>query len=236
MSALRSVIFYSGYVLLVLFVSIILSPIALCLPYTRRFPVLNLYNHAMMRWFSLVCGVKVTVEGRENLPQGPCVLLANHQGEWETLFLQILKPPVCTVLKQELLNIPVFGWTLRLIRPVALNRAHPARALKQVITEGTARLQEGLSMLIFPEGTRLAPGEYRPFARSGALIACRAGCPVVPIAHNAGLCWSSQQWIKRAGHITVVIGTPIEVAGRDATAVNQEAEAWINATRARIGG
>lgn len=236
MSALRSIIFYIGYVLLILFVAIVLSPIALCLPYKRRFPVLNLYNRAIMAWFSLVCGVRVTVEGREHLPEGACVLLANHQGEWETLFLQILKPPVCTVLKQELLNIPVFGWSLRLVRPVALNRTSPAKALKQVISEGTARLKEGLSMLIFPEGTRMKPGEHKPFARSGAVIACRAGKPVVPIAHNAGHCWPSRHWVKRAGHITLVVGRPIETEGRDASEVSREAEAWINATRERIGG
>lgn len=234
MNALRSIIFYIGYVMLVLFVTTILSPIALCLPYKKRFPVLNLYNRAMMKWLFISCGIRVKVEGREHLPQGACVLLANHQSEWETLFLQILKPPVCTVLKQELLNIPVFGWSLRLIRPVALNRANPIRALKQVIKEGAAKLQDGLSMLIFPEGTRLAPGAHKPFAKSGALIACRAKCSVVPIAHNAGRHWPNSSWVKRPGCITLVIGKPIDTEGRDATDVTQEAEAWINAERERI--
>ncbi|WP_414502445.1 lysophospholipid acyltransferase family protein [Zymobacter sp. IVIA_5232.4 C2] len=236
MNALRSIIFYIGYVVLVLFVAVVLSPIALCLPYKKRFPVLNLYNQAMMGWLSIACGIRIDVTGREHLPKGACVLLSNHQSEWETLFLQILKPPVCTVLKKELLNIPVFGWSLRLIRPIALDRSSPTRALKQVIKEGPEKLKQGLSMLIFPEGTRLAPGERKPFAKSGALIACRANCPVVPIAHNAGHCWLNNSWIKRPGRITVVIGAPIETLGRDAASVTEEAEAWINAERERIGG
>lgn len=235
MNALRSIIFYIGYVVLVLFVAVILSPIALCLPYKKRFPVLNLYNRAMMKWLFIACGIRIEVKGRENLPEGACVLLSNHQSEWETLFLQILKPPVCTVLKKELLNIPVFGWSLRLIRPIALNRSSPTRALKQVIKEGAEKLKQGLSMLIFPEGTRLVPGERKPFAKSGALIACRAGCPVVPIAHNAGHCWPNRSWIKRPGRISVVVGAPIETEGRDAASVTQEAEAWINATCERLG-
>lgn len=235
MNALRSIIFYIGYVILVLCVTVILSPIALCLPYKKRFPVLNLYNHAMMKWLSIACGIRVTVEGREHLPESACVLLPNHQSEWETLFLQILKPPVCTVLKQELLNIPFFGWSLRLIRPVALNRSNPTRALKQVIKEGVARLKDDLSMLIFPEGTRLAPGEHKPFAKSGALIACRANRPIVPIAHNAGRCWPNSSWIKQPGRIILVVGAPIQTEGRDANEVTREAEAWINATRERIG-
>lgn len=236
MNALRSIIFYIGYVVLVLFVAVILSPIALCLPYKKRFPVLNLYNHAMMKWLFIACGIRIKVEGQHHLPREACVLLANHQSEWETLFLQILKPPVCTVLKQELLNIPVFGWSLRLIRPIALDRTSPARALKQVIKGGTEKLQEGLSMLIFPEGTRLAPGARKTFAKSGALIACRAHKPVVPIAHNAGHCWPNNSWIKRPGCITIVVGAPIQTEGRDAVEVTAEAEAWINAERERIQG
>ena len=236
MNALRSVIFYIGYVVLVLFVAMILSPIALCLPYKKRFPILNLYNKAMMGWLCMACGIRIEVQGREHLPEKACVLLSNHQSEWETIFLQVLKPPVCTVLKRELLSIPLFGWSLRLVRPIALDRANPTRSLKQVIKEGPEKLAQGLSMLIFPEGTRLAPHSYKPFAKSGALIACRAHCEVVPIAHNAGHCWPSGSWIKRPGCITLVVGKPISTDGRDAGSVTQEAEAWINAMRKQIDG
>lgn len=236
MNALRSVIFYIGYVLLILFMAITLVPVACLLPYKRRFPVLNLYNYLMTRWFSLACGVRLTVSGREHLPTGACVMMANHQSEWETLYLQALNPPVCTVLKKELLNIPVFGWALRLIRPISLDRSKPARAMKQVLVQGKARLEDGLSILIFPEGTRVAPGQRKPFAKSGFHIACRAGVPIVPIAHNAGRCWQGNALAKRSGRITLVIGEPVSTVGREVQDVLEEVELWINTTRERIGG
>lgn len=236
MSVLRSVIFYIGYVLLILFVAVALMPIASVLPYQKRFPVLNLYNVLMMRWFSWVCGVKVTVSGREHLPNQQCVIMANHQSEWETLFLQILHPPVCTVLKKELLNIPLFGWGLRLIRPISLDRSKPARAIKQVLVQGKQRLEEGLSILIFPEGSRMPPGKTKPFAKSGFHIACRSGVPIVPVAHNAGHCWQGDSLLKRTGHIQVVIGEPVLTQGREVQEVLEEVENWINTERQRIGG
>lgn len=236
MNALRSVIFYIGYVLLILFVTVALMPIASLLPYRKRFPVLNLYNVLIVRWFNLVCRVKLTVTGREHLPEQACVIMANHQSEWETLFLQVLRPPVCTVLKQELLNIPLFGWGLRLIRPISLDRSKPTRAIKQVLTQGKQRLEEGLSILIFPEGSRMPPGKTKPFAKSGFHIACRAGVPIVPIAHNAGHCWQGDSLLKRAGRIDVVIGKPIQTQGRDVQEVLKEVELWINTERERLGG
>ncbi|MCE8021947.1 1-acyl-sn-glycerol-3-phosphate acyltransferase [Halomonas sp. MCCC 1A11036] len=234
MNVLRSVLFYLGYFFAILVCGVLFLPVAPFLALPARYRLLNLYNHFITAWFRWTCGVTYRVNGKEHLPQGPCVILANHQCEWETLYLQILKPPVCTVLKQELLRIPVFGWGLRLLHPIGLDRSKPARAMKQVLTQGVARLQEGLTVLIFPEGTRVDPGQRRRYNKSGAVIACRAGVPVLPVAHNAGERWPGRYWVKNPGLLNVVVGEPIETEGRTPEEVLVEVEAWIEARLAEI--
>ncbi len=234
MNLLRSLLFYLGYFFAILVSGVLFLPVAPFLPLAGRYRLLNLYNHFITAWFRWTCGVRYRISGRENLPEGPCVILANHQCEWETIYLQILKPPVCTVLKQELLRIPVFGWGLRLLHPIALDRSKPARAMRQVLSQGVARLKEGLSVLIFPEGTRVAPGQRRRYNKSGTVIACRAGVPVVPVAHNAGERWPGRHWIKNPGVLHLVVGQPIETVGRTPEEVLVEVEAWIEARLAEI--
>ncbi len=119
----RSLLFYLGYFTAMLLIGVLFLPIAPFLPLAARYRLLNLYNYFLMVWFRIACGVRYEIQGRENIPSGPCVIQANHQCEWETLFLQVMKPPVCTVLKRELLRIPVFGWGLRLLRPISLDRS-----------------------------------------------------------------------------------------------------------------
>ncbi|KAA0013197.1 1-acyl-sn-glycerol-3-phosphate acyltransferase [Billgrantia pellis] len=234
MNVLRSLLFYLGYFLAILISGILFLPVAPLLPLRSRYRLLNLYNHFITAWFRWTCGVRYRIQGRERLPSGPCVILANHQCEWETIYLQILKPPVCTVLKQELLRIPIFGWGLRLLHPIALDRSKPARAMRQVLSQGVARLQEGLTVLIFPEGTRVSPGQRRRYNKSGAVIACRAGVPVVPVAHNAGERWPGRHWVKNPGELNVVVGEPIETIGRTPEEVLVATEAWIEARLAEI--
>ena len=234
MNVIRSLVFYLGYFLAMVVCGVLFLPPAPFLPLRSRYRLLNLYNHFIIAWFRLACGVRYELRGHERLPAGPCVILANHQSEWETVYLQLLHPPVCTVLKRELLNIPIFGWGLQLLHPIALDRSRPARAMKQVLTQGKARLDEGLSVLIFPEGTRVAPGSRRRYSKSGVVIACRAGVPVVPVAHNAGERWPGRHWVKRPGRLSLEVGAPIETRGRSADEVLVEVEAWIEARLAEI--
>jgi 1-acyl-sn-glycerol-3-phosphate acyltransferase len=227
MNRLRSALFYLGYFLAILFFGLLCLPVTPLLPLGGRYKLLNLYNHFIVSWFALVCGVRYEVQGRENVPAGPVVILSNHQCEWETLFLQVLKPPVCTVLKQELLRLPLFGWAIRFLHPIALDRSRPTRAMKQVLSQGIRRLEEGLSVLIFPEGTRVEPGQRRRYNKSGAVIACRAGVPVLPVAHNAGERWPGRHWVKNPGRLSVVVGEPIATQGRSPEEVLAEVETWI---------
>ncbi|WP_447554914.1 lysophospholipid acyltransferase family protein [Vreelandella sp. EE22] len=233
-NAFRSLVFYAGYFSAMLICGVLFLPLAPFLPLPARYRLLNLYNYFLIFWFKLACDVRYDIQGRERIPEGACVIQANHQSEWETVFLQVMKPPVCTVLKQELLRIPVFGWGLRLLRPIGLDRSKPARAMKQVLTQGVARLQSGLSVLIFPEGTRVDPGRRKRYNKSGTVVACRAGVPVLPVAHNAGERWPGRHWVKQPGILRVRIGEPIPTQGRTPDEVLVEVERWIEATLVEI--
>jgi len=150
-----------------------------------------------------------------------------HSSAWETIAQAAIFPPQSWVLKRELMWIPLVGWAVRALKPIAINRKAGAAAVSQVIEQGTQRLRDGMWILIFPEGTRVAVGETRKYGVSGALLASRAGCKIVPVAHNAGYYWPRRGWVKKPGVIRVVIGPPIEAAGRDARELNEEVRAWI---------
>lgn len=233
MKAFRSLLFYAGYFLAILVSGVVMLPLGLMMPMRRRFHLFNCHNRFIVTWLSWTCGIRYRIRGRENVPERPCVVLANHQSEWETVFLQLLKTPTCTVLKKELLNLPLFGWGVRLLKPIPLDRSRPSSAMRQVLTLGKQRLEEGLSVLIFPEGTRVAPGQRRRFNKSGIVIACRAGVPVLPVAHNAGEHWG-RHWIKQPGTLNVVVGEPVETAGRKPEDVLFEVESWIEKTLSEI--
>jgi 1-acyl-sn-glycerol-3-phosphate acyltransferase len=143
------------------------------------------------------------------------------------MFLQFYFGPVSTILKKELLRIPFFGWGLATLRPIAIDRRNPIQALKDVKRIGLERLQQGNNLLVFPEGTRVPLGEVGNYARSGADIACTAGVPVIPVAHNAAECWPHRQFLKYPGTITVVIGAPIPTTGRDRKELTEEVKNWI---------
>ncbi|OHV11513.1 lysophospholipid acyltransferase family protein [Kushneria phosphatilytica] len=234
MKLLRSLLFYMGYLLAIVVAAFTLVPVAACLPLRHRFRVLNQYNRFIIFWFGLCCGVRYRIEGLGNLPDRPCVVLSNHQSEWETLYLQLLKPPMCTVFKKELLNIPIFGWSLRLIWPIPLDRTNPSSAVRKVLTEGAERLKAGMSVLIFPEGTRVPPGHRRPFKKSGIHVACRVGAPIVPVAHNAGERWPGRRLVKSPGQLTMVVGPVIETEGRRPNEVLAEVERFVETELARI--
>jgi len=138
------------------------------------------------------------------------------------------------VLKRELLRIPFFGWGLALLAPIAIDRAAGRAALREMAEQGRDRVSRGFSVVIFPEGTRKAPGETAEFFIGGAWLACQLGVPVVPVAHDAGRCWPREALWKSPGTIHVVIGPAIATAGRSASAVNAEAKAWIDAARAGL--
>lgn len=203
-------------------------------PPMTRHRLITTWVPVMMWVIRHVLGIRYRVIGRENLPSTPAVVLAKHQSAWETIALQQILPPLCYVLKRELLRVPFFGWGLASIPGIAIDRAAGKDAMSQVVEQGRARLKEGLWVVVFPEGTRVAPGSSRRYKPGGAILAKRAGVPVVPIAHNAGEFWRRNAFIKRPGEVVVSIGPVIAVKGEKAETVNERAEAWIEAEMRRL--
>lgn len=182
-------------------------------------------NLRALRW---LCGLDYEVHGAELLPLEAAVVLCNHQSAWETIALRAILPLEQTwVLKRELLWIPLFGWALAIFKPIAIDRASGRKAVKQLLGAGRQALKAGRWIVIFPEGTRVAPGEHRPHAIGGALLAARNKSLVVPIAHNAGVFWARRSLVKYPGKIDLVIGEPISSDGKSATELNAEVEQWI---------
>ena len=184
-----------------------------------------------------IIGLRYEVRGAENIPEKPCVILSKHQSTWETFFLSAYFEPLSQVLKRELLNVPFFGWAIRLLKPIAIDRENPKEALRQVAKQGLERLEQGAWVLIFPEGTRVPVGQVGKFSRSGAALAVNAKLPILPVAHNAGTFWPKSGWGKRPGTIQVVIGPAMHAeseGARAAAELNQRAEDWINATVAEL--
>jgi 1-acyl-sn-glycerol-3-phosphate acyltransferase len=187
---------------------------------------------ALLRW---ICGLSYRIRGLENLPEQPSVLMCKHQSAWETIALPgVLPVAQAWVLKRELVGIPFYGWALRALVPIPIDRGAARAALKQLLSEGADRLSSGRSVLIFPEGTRVALGEHRPFSIGGAMLAHKEGAPVVPIAHNSGVFWDRRGILRRPGCIDIVIGEPIFASGLSAKEINRIAEDWINATVASL--
>jgi 1-acyl-sn-glycerol-3-phosphate acyltransferase len=193
------------------------------------FHLARFYTIVMMHCVRWCLGIRHEVRGWENVPGSPAVIMAKHQSAWETLFIESRFPPQCWIVKKELLWLPFVGWGLIAIRAIAIDRSSGRTARDQIVEQGAQRLKEGLWVTIFPEGTRVAPGKRGRYGVGGALLATRTGTPVLPIAHNAGDFWGRYAFKKKAGVVKVVIGPPIETAGRDAAEVSREVEEWIEA-------
>ncbi len=214
---------------------IIFPILAWPLPFPKRFAIIRSWAGFTLWWLKYLCRLDYRVEGLENLPSGSAIVFSKHQSVWETLALQRILPPFVWVLKRELLWVPFFGWGLAATDPIAIDRSAGRKALHALLQQGKQRLAAGRWIVIFPEGTRVLPGQHRDYAIGGAMLAERSGgVPVVPIAHNAGEYWSRRAFLKLPGTITVVIGKPIPTAGRKAAEINADAREWIEATVARI--
>jgi 1-acyl-sn-glycerol-3-phosphate acyltransferase len=183
----------------------------------------------------VLCSLTYRVEGTENIIPGAHISMWKHSSAWETIAQATVFPPQSWVLKRELMWLPLVGWALHFLKPIAINRKAGATAVNQVVDQGKQRLAEGFWILIFPEGTRVAAGEKRKYGVSGALLASRAGCKIIPVAHNAGHFWPRRGWLKKPGVIQVAIGPPIDAAGRDPRELNDEVRAWIESRLARMG-
>jgi 1-acyl-sn-glycerol-3-phosphate acyltransferase len=226
----RSSLYFAAMVLTtVLFATLIVF--SFWLPHSIRSRQANLWGLANLWLLRVICNLRYEIRGWENIPQEGCIFLAKHQSAWETIALRGLLPArQIWVLKRELMWVPFFGWALYLVKAISIDRDAGRQAVKKIVSEGTQHLADGCNVVIFPEGTRVAPGERRRYGIGGAFLAQKSGHPVVPIAHNAGVFWRRRDLRKYPGTIQVVIGPRIETQGLSSSEINQQVEEWIEST------
>jgi 1-acyl-sn-glycerol-3-phosphate acyltransferase len=219
---------------LLLFVSVpIYGAVALLtapLPRRYTYGVAVAWVDSMFWLLRVLCRLDYVVEGREHLPARSSIVLLKHSSAWETLAQLKIFPRQTWVLKRELMWVPILGWVLWLLKPIAIDRRGGTAAVQQVLEQGRARLAEGYWVMIFPEGTRMPVGETRRYGMSGVLLAQAEELPVLPVAHSAGFFWPRRGWLKRPGTIRLVIGPPIETKGVEPRVVNERAQRWVEGT------
>lgn len=233
--AFRTLIFYIGYISYIFIHGSLVMLFIWFLPKAKRFDFITFWAKFNVWWLKLTCNVNYEVISADNVNKvSNGVVLSKHQSGWETFFLQGLFKPQVTVMKKELLMIPIFGWAIRLLEPITIDRSQRSNALKQVIQKGQEKLKQGYWVVLFPEGTRVDPGEQGEFSAGGAMLAHKAGYPIIPVAHNSGEFWRAHRFIKYPGTIKVVVGEPMPTEGRKPKELTQTAADWINATMLEI--
>jgi 1-acyl-sn-glycerol-3-phosphate acyltransferase len=229
-------LYFAGYVLTLIFVVLFLILIGWAMPYERRMRVASLWPRFMATsWLRWATGVKIEVIGGDKLPNKPFVAVCNHQSEWETLFLASLLCPSAIVMKEALLRIPVYGWGQRCLKPIAIDRGSPRAAIRAIVSQGTTRLEEGINVLIFPEGTRVNADEIKKYARTAFKLASENQVPLVPIVHNSGVYWRKKKFVR--GTIKIVVGDALDTnASQSADQMTTEVERWSRETLAAMQG
>ena len=226
MTTLRSVLFLVGACIVTAIFGVLVTAGGF-FGYRPASRLAALYCKTVLAWVEWTCGIRYQVSGWENVPSFPVVIMAKHQSAWETLFMEGTFPPQCWIVKKELLWLPFVGWGLLAVRCISIDRSSGHAARDQILEQGVKRLEQGMWVSIFPEGTRIAPGKQGRYGIGGAYLAARTGTPILPIAHNAGELWGRYSFRKRAGVVSVVIGPLINTKGRDAADVNADVQQWI---------
>jgi len=228
MTKIRSLIYFALFVVNTIVFGLLLSILGWVTPDSWSNAVANSWA-ALNSWLlKVICGLSYRISGSENLPAAAAVIMSKHQSTWETIALRhIVGGKQAWILKRELLRVPIFGWALASMSSIAIDRKAGRKAIIQIIKQGTSLLHSGHRVMIFPEGTRTAPGERGRYGMGGAILAEKSGFPVIPIAHNAGYFWRRRDINKYPGVIDVVIGAPISSNGRHAKEIIREVEEWI---------
>jgi 1-acyl-sn-glycerol-3-phosphate acyltransferase len=222
---LRSFCFNVGWYLGTAVIALVGLPILL-LPQPWVVAWARVWIAFVLGWLSLTCGLRHRVIGRDKLPAGPVIIACKHQSSWETLAFTLLFDDIAIVLKRELLFIPVVGWAMARAGNIAVARGDGAKALRGLVRQARKAAAAGRAIVIFPEGTRVAVGDERPYQVGVAALYRHLDLPVVPVALNSGLFWRRRRWVKRPGLITVEILAPI--------APGLDREAFMTTLRDRI--
>jgi 1-acyl-sn-glycerol-3-phosphate acyltransferase len=208
--------------------------IMVVLPYRYRYAIVNFYAKSVLWILRVTCGLSYSVEGWEKVPPGNYITMWKHSSAWETIAMMALLPQAAWVLKRELMWLPLLGWGLAALRPIAIDRSGGQSAINQVLEQGRDRLARGLWVVIFPEGTRMAPGQTRRYGTSGSMLAIETHSSIIPVAHNAGDFWPKRGLLKKPGMVRVVFGAPIEPVPDDPRATGEKVQTWIESTVAAL--
>ena len=225
MLLLRSLLYFVGSI-------ISLSLISLCglifvfSSYPTRQKFLSQWAIFCIWWLKITLNITTNIIGQENLKKSPYIIISNHQSTWETLAFQTIFPAHTWVLKRELLWLPIFGWSLALLKPIIINRGDKLKAIKRVIKQGADRLDKGVSIVIFPEGTRQPYKRIGDYQNGAAAIAKKSGHDIIPVYHNAGKLWPKGGFIKKPGVVTIVIGKPISSSILTSSELTKKVRDW----------
>ena len=228
MQLLRSTLFSLGFVISTICAST-MSLFIWPLKRNNRYQLLQFWSVFNVWWMNKSCNIEYEVHGEENIPKDiPCVIVSNHQSTWETIAFQRVFPSQVYVIKKELLWIPFFGLPLRLISPIVINRSKKTKARQQILLQGKQHLDNGLFVIIFPEGTRAAPKSRSRYSTGGAMLALKSGYHVLPVVHNSGDCWPKSTFLKQSGIVHEHIGESIHTDGKTAKEINNQVEQWAD--------
>ncbi len=186
----------------------------------------------------VILGIQVRVSGWENLPTGQtsaAVLLVKHQSTFETFLMPTLMPhPLAYVFKKELLYVPFFGWAMSRLDMIHIDRSKRSEAWAKVAAQGKRLADEGIWVIMFPEGTRIERGQKGTYKSGGTRLAIECGAPVIPVAVTSAKCWPRKALIKRPGVVDVSIGPAMASVGRKPDELMAEVEQWIEAEMRRL--
>lgn len=233
MIILRSLAFFIGVLLFTPFFGVLVFA-ARPFGFAPSYGMAQAWGRWVLAWVDITCGIRHEVQGEEHIPDYPVVVMSKHQSAWETVFLLTHLPPAGWIIKRELLWLPVVGWCLYLLKAISIDRSSGRQARDQIMDQGKERLRDGIWVVIFPEGTRVAPGAKKRYGLGGSLLATAASAKVLPVALNPGEVWGRNSFIKKPGTIQVRFGPLIDGAGKTPEALGAEVELWIEGEMARI--
>lgn len=235
MLVIRSIIFYPFYLLIMLVWVINMLLIAPLIKVKYRTNICYFYAKVYEAWLLLCCNIRVAYQYETPLmPEQNYVMMANHESSWEAYSLTTLIRPSTTILKKELLGIPLFGWALALISPISLQRSNLIQSMRRIFLKGQEKLQQGYSVLIFPQGTRSRLPTIGKFNLSAINLAFNSGYPLLLIAHNSGESLPVGKFLKYPGKLNVLISEPIEPAKHDKDKFRQLALTKMNEMLSKV--
>lgn len=229
MQRFRSASFTVYLVFLVVFMGLLLSPVMLFGRHAAR-TIIQQWSKLALGGLKYIAGVSYKIEGVENMPQGGALIAANHQSMWETIALYALAPKPVMIFKKELLRIPIYGWWASSAGNIAVDRKGGAKALRVMTRTAKQRTDQGEQIIVFPEGTRMKPGETAPFQPGVAGIYTATGAPCTPVAHDSGRFWRHPNGGKVPGVITLRV-LPAIPAGLDRKALLRDLKGRIESAR-----